>query len=119
MHDITEGGLVATLNEIAHSSNVGFSVNYTNLPITSDLITLVNHFKLSQNQVLSISSTGNILAAVSPAKKDEIVNVLSKRGLNTKIIGMFSKNKERFLECDGSKRIFPRFIDDPYARILN
>jgi len=119
MHDATEGGFVAALNEIADASNLGFKVNYTKLPIPKELQTLAKHFGLSRKQLISTSSTGTLLAAVPPEKEDEIMKALSKRKITAKTIGVFTKNKARTIEYHGKKERFPAEPDDPYSRIVS
>jgi hydrogenase maturation factor len=118
MHDATEGGFVAALNEIADASNVGFSVDFGRLPILPQLRRLVEYFKLTENQVLSVSSTGTLLAAVSPGHVDRAIQGLSKIGLEAKSVGVFTKGKSRWIGFDGKRTRFPRWADDPYARIV-
>lgn len=118
MHDATEGGLVAALNEMADASNVGFSLDFAKLPLTPETTKLAEHFRLTWKQTLSMSSTGTLLAAVSPRKKDEVVGTLSGRGLSANLIGFFSESEERLIKYRGKEVKFPRKADDPYAKIF-
>jgi len=118
MHDATEGGFVAALNEMAEASNVGFSVDFAKLPILPELIILAERFQLSRERVLATSSTGTLLAAVSPSQKEKAIEVLSKLGLDAKAVGVFSKAKERLIKFDGEEAVFPKEAEDPYARIM-
>ena len=52
MHDATEGGFVAALNELAQASNVGFRVDWEKLPITKEASALQSYFKLTDEQLL-------------------------------------------------------------------
>jgi len=116
MHDATEGGLVAALNEMADASNVGFSLNFAKLPLTPETQKLAEHFRLTWRQTLSMSSTGTLLAAVSPSRKDELIKALSGRGFT--IIGLFSESEERLIRYKGKEVGFPRKADDPYTKIF-
>ena len=118
MHDATEGGLVAALNEIADASQVGFRLDYTKLPVPPELRELAKRFHLSETQILSASSTGTLLAAVSQSQKDKIINALSNHGFDAKTIGVFTESKQRLIKYDGKKAEFPRKANDPYAEIL-
>ncbi len=118
MHDATEGGLVAALNEMAEASKNGFLIDFAKLPFTSETKKLATHFRLTLSQTLSLSSTGTLLAAISPNKKDKIVKVLSKRGFNAKIIGVFTESRKRLMKLDDKQLRFPRKARDPYAQIL-
>ena len=66
MHDATEGGFVSALNELATASNVGMRVTWENIPKPAEALVLKTHFNLNEEQVLAMSSTGTILAAVKP-----------------------------------------------------
>jgi len=118
MHDATEGGFVAALNEIADASNIGFTIDFAQLPITKELQTLVQHFGLSQKQLMSASSTGTLLAAVSPEKEDQIHEALARQKTPAKTIGFFTKNKARTIKYNGKTEKFPSQPDDPYSEIM-
>ena len=119
MHDATEGGFVAALNEIADASNVGFSIDFSKLPLTQELQKLTQQFRLTHEQIMSMSSTGTLLAAVSPGQKDRVVNMLSCQGFDAKIIGAFSETEKRLVEIGGKEVEFPRGPDDPYVQIVH
>lgn len=118
MHDATEGGVVAALNELAETSNVGFHVDYGKLPFPPELNVLGKHYNLSRKQVMSTSSTGTILAAVSAEKLVEITRKLRAHGVKFKVIGVFSDKKERKIKYDGREEHFPVDADDPYTSIM-
>ena len=118
MHDTTEGGLVAALNEMANSSNLGFIVNWEKLPFFEEMQILQTHFSLSQRELLSTSSTGSLLAAVDPQKKNLALEELRKHGIEASLIGTFTKTKKRLIQQERTKAIFPKVVEDPYARIM-
>lgn len=117
MHDATEGGLIAALNEIADASNLGFSVEFNKLPIPPELRKLAEHFGLSQDEVLATSSTGTLLAAVAEDCVGSAIEGLSKLGLNGKVVGKFSRSKKRLIRSDGEEEEFPEEAKDLYAKI--
>jgi hydrogenase expression/formation protein HypE len=119
MHDATEGGLVAALNEIAEASKLGFIIEQEELSISPEMYILQKHFKLSDEQVLATSSTGTILAAVAPNAKDEVKHTLHKIGVNASFLGIFTKSKNRVLTKKVKDTPFPKVADDPYGRILS
>jgi len=119
MHDATEGGFVVALNEMADASNVGFSVDSAKLPILPELKKLAEHFQLRREEILATSSTGTLLAAVSPSHREKAVEVLSKLELNVKTVGVFFKSKERLVKFDDEEADFPREAEDPYAKIMS
>jgi hydrogenase expression/formation protein HypE len=118
MHDATEGGLVAALNEVAEASNLGFKIDYDKVPLTSEVKVLRETFGLSDEQVLAMSSTGTILAAVSSMAEKEAANILRKCGLKANFLGQFTRDKKRRLVRNNRTLSFPKVADDPYSRIM-
>ena len=119
MHDATEGGFVAALNELAGASKVGFRVDWEKIPVTKEVYALKKHFKLTDDQVLAMSSTGTILAAVAPQAQEKVKTVLEKIGLSACFLGEFTANKERILIKKDKEVPFPQLADDPYTQILS
>jgi len=119
MHDATEGGLVAALNEMTEASKVGFEVEMAKMPITTEVRILQDHFRLSDEQVLAMSSTGTVLAAVDAKAKDSVEETLRKIGVSSSFVGDFTKNKERLLIKNKKFLKFSHAADDPYNKILS
>jgi hydrogenase maturation factor len=118
MHDATEGGLVATLNEMAEASGVGFSVEFEKIPLSAEVRKLQESFQLSDEQVLSMSSTGTIIAAVDVQAKERVEETLRRNGFSARFLGTFTKSKNRVLIKNNRSMPFPQVADDPYDRIL-
>jgi hydrogenase expression/formation protein HypE len=117
MHDATEGGFVTALNELSEASKVGIKVNWENIPIPKEALILKERFKLTDEQVLALSSTGTILAAVPPASKQKTVEVLKQIGLCAYFIGEFTKNESRILVKGRKETIFPISAEDVYTKL--
>jgi len=118
MHDATEGGLVSALNEMAEASGVGFNVKIEDIPITPEARMLQESFALSDEQFLSMSSTGTIIAAVDAEAKDKIEEIMHRNGVSATLVGTFTKNKDRDLVKNNKHTPFPQVADDPYNTIL-
>jgi hydrogenase expression/formation protein HypE len=119
MHDATEGGLVGALNEFAEASELGFRIEFDKLPIMPEVRILKDAFGLSDEQMLAMSSTGTILAAVDPKAKGKAEETLHRNGLQACFIGEFTRSKNRVLAKDKKETCFPQFAEDPYSRILS
>lgn len=118
MHDATEGGLLAALSEMAYASKIGFKLDYSKIPMLPELGLLKKYFRLSLRQVLSISSTGMLLAAVSSENLDNVLKTLNKNKLEAEIIGVFRKDGCA-IEYKGKTISLNRKTDDPYTKIFN
>lgn len=119
LHDATEGGLMAALNEMAETSNVGFNVRWEKLLVPEEVQVLREYYQLSDTEVLSMSSTGTVLAAISLEARDEVENALCQNSIEANFLGSFTREMCRVLVKNGRSKIFPRESDDPYARILS
>jgi len=119
MHDATEGGLTAALNEMAEASKVGFKIELEKIQLPKEVYTLQEYFRLSDEQVLSMSSTGTLLASVSSEAKDRVEKALRQNKIEAEFLGIFTKNTHRILVKDGKETTFPKKADDPYERILS
>jgi len=119
MHDTTEGGLMVALNEIAEASNVGFKVHFDRIPVTEEIHTFQEVFELSDEELLAMSSTGTILASVSPEARETVEQALRNISPNPNFLGSFTKAKQRILVKDGEETPFPTNANDPYTRILS
>jgi hydrogenase maturation factor len=118
MHDATEGGFVAALNELAAASQVGFKVDWQQILVPPEALALQEHFGLSDAQVLAMSSTGTILGAVEPKARGKVKQALEKLGLSAYFIGEFTEAKKRILTKDGKSLAFPAAANDPYTMML-
>ena len=119
MHDATEGGFVATLNELADASGVGFRVDWEKIPLSREVLALQTYFDLGDEQVLAMSSTGTVLAAVDAKAIDEVNAALRQCGLSAYFLGEFTETKDRVMFKRGRSSSFPEVPNDPYALIIS
>ena len=118
MHDATEGGVVAALNELAEASDVGFRVTWSSFLFPKEVQVLRDEYGLSDVQVLSMSATGTVLAAVSSDAVNKVEAAMGQIGVDVRFVGRFTKELDHILVKDGKKQIFPFVADDPYARLV-
>jgi len=118
MHDATEGGFVSALNELAEASNVGLKIIWEKIPIPQEVLSVQTYFKLSDKQVLAMSSTGTIIAAIRPDAKKAVTAALKESGLEPAFIGEFIDNKDRILIKNLKTVVFPDQAEDPYTMML-
>jgi hydrogenase maturation factor len=119
MHDATEGGFVAALNELSGASKLGIRVDWERLPLTTEVLALQGYFKLTNEQLLAMSSTGTILAAVKPDFKEKVEAALKKHRLTASFLGEFTENEARILIRKGKESVYPQVADDPYTLLLS
>jgi hydrogenase expression/formation protein HypE len=119
MHDATEGGLVACLNELAEASELGFELDFEKVPLITEATSLQECFGLSYEQTLAMSSTGTIVAAVDSQARTEVEKTLNALKLKASFIGEFKENRSRIMNKEGKKETFPLIPNDPYTKIFS
>jgi len=117
MHDAAEGGLVSALNEMAEASKTGFSLDFAALPVPSEVGVLVRHFRLSRDELMSMSSTGTLVAALDPRVERRVLRRLSELKISSRIVGTFSQDRKRRVKKDLRESAFPDRPQDPFGKI--
>lgn len=92
MHDVTEGGLLSALNEVADASGLGFKIHYNSLPLNDDIIKVFDHLNINP---LKVSSTGCLLVATPSDLVEKVLKALRKENVPVSIIGEFIEDKSR------------------------
>jgi len=119
MHDTAEGGLVAALNEMAEASNVGFSLDFTRIAMPKEIRTLARHYRLSLNELMSMSSTGTLVVALRTDAEKRALERLSELKVQARIIGTFYEDTRRIIKDNLGERQFPRIAQDPFRKICH
>jgi hydrogenase expression/formation protein HypE len=88
MHDITEGGVLGALWEMAEASNVGFRVYEEKMPITSVTRKVCSIFKVDP---LRLISSGSMLITVKDGAA--LVDRLRSSGIEAAVIGNITQRR--------------------------
>ncbi len=118
MHDATEGGFVAALNELCEASQVGMKVEWNNIPVPGAALALQGHFGFGDAELLALSSTGTILGAAAPEARESVFSTLAELGLTVCFIGEFTEDKQKLLVRNGIESAFPALAVDPYTAMM-
>jgi hydrogenase expression/formation protein HypE len=97
MRDPTRGGLAATLNELAHQSGVGFSIEEEAIPIRAEVAAACEFLGLDP---LNVANEGKLVAIVSPEFADALLAAMKANplGLGSSVIGRAAEDANRFVE---------------------
>ncbi|MCS7112990.1 MAG: AIR synthase family protein [Nitrososphaerota archaeon] len=112
MHDLTEGGLLAGIVELAEASNLGFTIYEDRIPVAEETRILCDYFGLDP---LKAISSGSLLIAVRSDSLDQLRDKLSKLRIEYSEIGFFTDDPRRreIVYRDGSTgRVEPPDRDD-------
>jgi hydrogenase expression/formation protein HypE len=108
MHDITEGGVLGALWEMAQASGTGFSVREDLMPVRRVTRKLCESFGLDP---LRLISSGSMLVAVKDA--DEAVRRLEGAGIAAAVIGKVTEGRGILL-AEEEVEVIPPARDEIY-----
>jgi len=84
MHDVTEGGLLGALHEMAAGAGVEFRVDSERVPTDTDVLRLCEALRMDP---WSATSSGSLLIAADPDATSAVVDALHARGTTAAVIG--------------------------------
>ncbi|NQW17280.1 MAG: hydrogenase expression/formation protein [Chloroflexi bacterium] len=114
MHDPTEGGLATGIAEMCRSSGVGVTIKGDSVRMYPEAMAICQALKLD---AWGLIASGALLIAADPAKSDEIVNAIRKKGRHAEIIGELTPQSAGLeIEENGRSRPLPEFERDEIAR---
>jgi hydrogenase expression/formation protein HypE len=110
MHDITEGGVLGALWEMAEASGFGFKVYTEKMPVSS--VTEKICSKLSID-VLRFISSGSML--ITTKNGEALVKKLKQNGIIANVIGNITKNKGILVENGVEEEVQPPDRDELFT----
>jgi hydrogenase expression/formation protein HypE len=95
MHDVTEGGLLGAVWEVAELSKLGVTIYREQLNVSEVTHKICDYYKIDP---LKLISSGSMIIVVSPKNKDELLDKLMSNEIPTFEIGSFTKDvQEKFI----------------------
>lgn len=95
MHDVTEGGILGAIWEVAELSRLGVTIYRDQLNVSDVTHKICDYYKIDP---LKLISSGSMLIVVSPQNKDELLDKLISNEIPTFEIGYFTQNvEEKFM----------------------
>ncbi len=112
MHDVTEGGVLSAVLDIAEASGLTATVNREEIPVNDEVEQVCRLFRI--DPLLSLGQ-GCLIIASRPHRTSKAVRKLRSAGIRAQIIGKLSKGRGpstiRFM---GSAKPLVRPSRDPY-----
>ncbi len=105
MHDVTEGGVVSALYELARASSLGLAVDRAKIPVERETREICSIFKIDPYTSLG---EGALVISCHPSKADDVIRVLGSRGTPARVVG-------ELLEPTAGIRFFENGIEVPYT----
>lgn len=110
MHDITEGGVLGALWEVAEASNLGFKVYEEKMPISDITKKICSKYCIDP---LRFISSGSML--ITTTNGDELTKILEKEGIKASVIGKIIKGKSVLINGGVEKEISPPERDELFV----
>jgi len=107
MHDITEGGLLGGLFEVAMASNTGFKIFKDKIPVLEITKKICVEFKIDP---LRLISSGSMLITTGNGR--ELVKRLREKGIDASIIGSICEKGGILVDKDNEIKVEPPKRDE-------
>ncbi|SDJ98159.1 AIR synthase family protein [Natronincola ferrireducens] len=91
MHDVTEGGILGALWELAEASNLGIEVYEDKIPIRPETLEICKALSINP---LRLISSGVMVMAVPQEKKNSLMEILETVGIKATEIGKITENEK-------------------------
>lgn len=112
MHDVSGGGIFASLWELAESVGVGLAVDLKAIPIRQECVEVCEFFGISPYEMLS---GGSLL--ITTDNGEHLVRDLKEAGILAAVIGKITDNNDRVVINQEEKRFLDRPVSDEFSKI--
>lgn len=112
MHDVTEGGMLGAVYEMAIASGTGVEIDNAAIPIGDTVKQICQLFGLDPRFCVGAGST---IMAVNHSQAENLINRLQSKNIQATIIGRFTplENGHKLIDKEESM-VLPYFPTDPY-----
>jgi hydrogenase expression/formation protein HypE len=112
MHDVTEGGVMGAMAEMAGAAGCGLRIYGDQLPVDEAALQVCTLFGIDHRRCVG---AGAMLMAVKPGKEHSLVEHLQAKGIPASIVGKLLPKQEGFTLLEGEQETpFWPGEKDPY-----
>jgi hydrogenase expression/formation protein HypE len=112
IHDVTEGGTLAGVVEMADAADLGGVIDLEGIPVSEETLEICNLFHLDP---LTSLGEGSLLIASRPHRTRRVIDVLQSRGTRATVIGQLSSRTGGLFGVSRKGRVRIRYPKrDPY-----
>lgn len=114
MHDVTEGGILSAVLEMADASGLKAVVHSEQIPVAWEVVEVCRLFRIDP---LFALGQGSLIIAVGPSRTQDVVIALRRRGVSSAVIGRLAeKPRHTIVRSDGREKPLAYPKEDPYWR---
>jgi hydrogenase maturation factor len=101
MHDVTEGGVIGALYELAHASNCGLIIDEERIPVGVAQQQICDHFGIDPKYCIG---AGAMIITAKADKCDSVLSQLNERDINASVIGKIVDRDQRLIIQNGNEQ---------------
>ena len=117
MHDVTEGGLITGLREVAAASGLGLAIEEDSVPVLPATKEVCQAIGLDP---LGLLASGALLITLPPSDVPSLLSALEKKGIDGWEIGMMLASEEGLISIGREGEVeLPQFSRDELARYFS
>ena len=117
MHDVTEGGLITGLREIASASGLGLAIEEDSVPVLPTTSQVCQALELNP---LGLLASGALLITLPPGDVPTLLVALEKNGIDGWEIGLMMATDEGLISIGREGEVeLPQFSRDELARYFS
>ncbi|WP_027422514.1 AIR synthase related protein [Lachnobacterium bovis] len=113
IHDISEGGILGALWELAEGANVGLEIDSRKIPIKQETIEICEFFKINPYKLSSMGS-----ALIIAKNGSQVVEAIKRIGKNAEVVGRTTDSKDRVLLIGDERRFLETPQTDEIRKVL-
>lgn len=113
MHDVGEGGIFASLWEMAQRASSGLTIDIKKIPMRQSVVEVCNHYDLNPYELLS---QGCLLAVTKDG--ETLVEALTEADIPASVIGKMTDSNDRIIENGEEIRYMDLPKPDQIRKIL-
>lgn len=112
MHDASEGGILASLWELAESSGVGLTIDLRKIPIRQETVEVCEFCGVNP---YALASSGCLVLTAD--RGEELVRQLDREGIPAVVIGGITDSHDRLIYNAEEKRYLDKPVQDEIHRL--
>jgi len=112
MHDVTEGGVLGAVYELAIASNCGVLIYDENIVVGEAQQEICQHFNINPKRCIG---AGSMIIAVKPEKSSMLLSLLKTNGIEGTVIGQIAEQSKGLIIQEGDEqKSLLNYDSDPY-----
>ncbi|QNO15828.1 AIR synthase [Alkalicella caledoniensis] len=114
MHDVTEGGILGAIWELAEASGLGVEVYLDSIPVKAETLKISEFLSLDPYRLIS---SGVMVMTISEDKLSTLLATLKDSGIDVTVVGKIVSEGRVILKGDERKPLDPPDVDELYKAL--